>query len=226
MPMKDKKTVIIVAGGTGKRMGEKIPKQFLILNGKPILIYSLEIFKQFDPEIRIILVLPELHIDRWKEICTAYKCEIKHEIVIGGDARFFSVKNALQQIEDKGLVAIHDGVRPLVALQTIKNTFETAQSFGTGVPFIEINESVRELTENGNKIIDRKKLRLIQTPQVFHSKEIKKAYEQSYQSSFTDDASVYEMNGEPIYLTEGNWENIKITRPVDLIFAESILNAI
>jgi 2-C-methyl-D-erythritol 4-phosphate cytidylyltransferase len=224
--MKEKKTVIIVAGGTGKRMGEKTPKQFLILRGKPILLYSLEIFKQFDPEIRIILVLPEIYIDNWKELCKEYKCDIKHEIVIGGDARFFSVKNALQQIEAKGLVAIHDGVRPLVALQTIKNTFETAQSFGTGVPFVEINESVRELTENGNKIIDRKKLRLIQTPQVFHSKEIKKAYELSYQSSFTDDASVYEMNGEPIYLAEGNWENIKITRPVDLIFAESILNAI
>ncbi len=224
--MKEKRTVIIVAGGTGKRMGDKTPKQFLILKGKPILIYSLEIFKQFDSEIQIILVLPESQIDCWKGLCEEYGCEIKHELVAGGDARFFSVKNALQQIESNGLVAIHDGVRPLVSLQTIKNAFETAQSFGTGIPVVEINESVRELTDKGNQIVDRKKLRLIQTPQVFHAKEIKKAYDQSYQSSFTDDASVYELNGEPIYLTEGNWENIKITRPVDLIFAESILNAI
>lgn len=222
--MKEKKTVIIVAGGTGKRMGDQTPKQFLILNGKPILFYSLEIFKQFDPEIQLILVLPEEQIELWENLCTQYNCDIKHDLVIGGDARFFSVKNALQQITGEGFVAIHDGVRPLVSLQTIKNAFETAQSLGTGIPVVSANESVRELTKTGNQIVDRKKLRLIQTPQVFQASEIKEAYDQSYQSSFTDDASVYEAKGDPIYLTEGNWENIKITRPVDLVFAESILN--
>ena len=224
--MKEARTVIIVAGGTGQRMNDKTPKQFLILKGKPILFYSLEIFKKFDSEIRIILVLPESQINRWRNLCSEYDFRIKHEIVIGGDARFFSVKNGLQQTDDKGLVAIHDGVRPLVNLKTIHDAFETAKVFGTAIPVIEVNESVRELTEKGNQLVDRKKLRLVQTPQVFHAAEIKKAYEQSYQSNFTDDASVYEMYGEPIYLTEGNWENIKITRPVDLNIAESFLNTL
>lgn len=222
--MKETRSVIIVAGGIGQRMGDKTPKQFLILKGKPLLIHSFEIFKQFDPDIRIILVLPDSQMNYWNNLCVEYNCDIKHELVVGGDERFFSVKNGLQLIENNELVAIHDGARPLVGLQTIKNAFETAQSFGTGIPVVEINESVRELTDKGNQIVDRKKLRLIQTPQVFQAVQIKKAYEQSYQSNFTDDASVYENTGEPIYLSEGNWENIKITRPVDLIFAESILN--
>lgn len=222
--MKETRTVVIVAGGSGQRMGDKTPKQFLMLNGKPMLFYSLEIFKKFDPEIRIIVVLPESQFDTWKELCDEFDFNIKHELAIGGDARFFSVKNGLQQAKGNGMVAIHDGVRPLVSLETIKNAFETATSFGTGIPVVNVNESVRELTDKGNQIVDRKKLRLVQTPQVFQATEIKKAYEQSYQSNFTDDASVYEMKGEPIYLSEGNWENIKITRPVDLIFAEAILN--
>jgi 2-C-methyl-D-erythritol 4-phosphate cytidylyltransferase len=223
--MREAKTVIIVAGGSGQRMGEEIPKQFLILNKKPVLAHSLEIFKKFDPEIRIILVLPENHIDYWKDLCTQYQCNIKHEIVAGGEARFISVKNGLEIVKDEGLVAIHDGVRPLVNLKTIQNAFETAQSFGAAIPVIAINDSVRELTEKGNQMVDRKKLRLIQTPQVFHASDIKKAYQQIFQNDFTDDASVYETSGEPIYLTEGNWENIKITRPLDLIIAESILKS-
>jgi len=223
--MREARTVIIVAGGSGLRMKDQIPKQFLLLKGKPILMYSLEIFNKFDPEINIIVVLPESQIKRWLKLCSEFKLQINHEVVIGGDTRFYSVKNGLQEIKDDGLVAIHDGVRPLVSLQTIQNAFETAKSFGNAVPVIEVNESVRELTERGNQIVDRQKLRLIQTPQVFQVSEIKKAYDLSYQSSFTDDASVYEMIEELIYLTEGNWENIKITRPVDLIIAESILNA-
>ena len=224
--MREAKTVIIVAGGSGQRMGEQTPKQFLILKNKPVLMHSLEVFKKFDPEIRIILVLPQDHIAYWKELCDQYEFKIKHEMVAGGDTRFASVKNGLEIIEDEGLVAIHDGVRPLVKNKTIQNAFETAHSFGAAVPVIGINESVRELTEKGNLVVDRKKLRLIQTPQVFHVTEIKKAYQQQYQNDFTDDASVYETNGEAIYLTEGNWENIKITRPLDLIIAESILKSI
>ncbi len=223
--MREAKTVIIVAGGSGQRMGEQTPKQFLILNNKPVLMHSLEIFKKFDSQIRIILVLPSDHINYWKDLCNQYDFKIKHNIVAGGETRFASVKNGLEIIDDEGLVAIHDGVRPLVKIKTIQNAFDTAHSFGTAVPVITINESVRELTEKGNQVVDRKKLRLIQTPQVFHVVDIKKAYQQLFQTDFTDDASVYETSGEPIYLTEGHWENIKITRPLDLIIAESILKS-
>ncbi len=195
----------------------------MLLNNRPLLFYTLSIFYKFDSKIRIILVLPKNFINEWKNLCSTYNYPIKHKIVEGGNTRYFSVKNGLENIDDDGLVAIHDGVRPLVSLSTIQNAFDTAKSFGSAVPVVEVNESVRELTEAGNQVVDRKKLRLIQTPQVFQAAEIKKAYQKSYQHHFTDDASVYEMSGETIYLSEGNWENIKITRQADLVFAESIL---
>ncbi|MCP4552812.1 MAG: 2-C-methyl-D-erythritol 4-phosphate cytidylyltransferase [Bacteroidetes bacterium] len=222
--MAQSKTVIILAGGIGQRMGQRVPKQFLLLDGMPILYYSLKIFKEFDANIRIILVLPEAYINDWKNLCVKHQINIEHKLVKGGTNRFFSVKNGVENTPNKGLIAIHDGVRPLVDLKTIRNVFETADSFGSAVPVIEINESVRELTEKGNRIINRKTLRLIQTPQVFHSTQLKKAYQQSYQEKFTDDANVVEASGEKIYLSEGNYENIKITRSIDLKFAEAILN--
>lgn len=222
--MAQSKTVIILAGGTGQRMEQTVPKQFLLINGMPVLYYSLKIFKEFDANIRIILVLPEAYINDWKNLCEKHHITIEHKLVNGGETRFFSVKNGLENTKGERLIAIHDGVRPLVNLKTIQNVFETAQSFGSAVPVIEINESVRELTERGNRIIDRKTLRLIQTPQVFLSTHLKKAYEQSYLEKFTDDASVIEASGEKIYLSEGNLENIKITRSIDLKFAEAILS--
>lgn len=222
--MAQSKTVIILAGGIGQRMEQQVPKQFLLINGMPILYYSLKIFKDFDANIQIILILPEVYINDWKNLCEKHQITIEHKLVNGGATRFFSVKNGLENTKSKGLIAIHDGVRPLVDLKTIRNVFETADSFGSAVPVIEVNESVRELTEKGNRIIDRKILRLIQTPQVFHSAQLKKAYQQSYLEKFTDDASVVEASGEKIYLSEGNWENIKITRSIDLKFAEAILS--
>jgi 2-C-methyl-D-erythritol 4-phosphate cytidylyltransferase len=217
--------VIIVAGGTGKRMDADIPKQFLLLSGRPILMHTCETFYSFDPDLSIIIVLPAEHIATWETLCKIHSFTIPHRIVEGGSERFYSVRNALQTIpHDASLVAIHDGVRPLVSHETIQTAFEAAFKHGNAIPVIPVIESVREQTSTGNHIIDRSKLQLIQTPQVFKSALICKAYEQDYSSSYTDDASVLEKMGEQIILTKGNPENIKITRTIDLIIAEALIN--
>jgi 2-C-methyl-D-erythritol 4-phosphate cytidylyltransferase len=217
--------VIIVAGGTGKRMDADLPKQFMLLKGKPILMHTCETFYNFDPALSLIIVLPSEHIATWEALCKTHSFTIPHRTVEGGPERFYSVRNALQTIHpDESLVAIHDGVRPLVSHQTIQTAFDAAQQYGNAIPVIPVIESVREQTTNGNHIIDRSRLQLIQTPQVFKSSLICKAYEQDYSSSYTDDASVLEKMGENIVLTKGNPENIKITRPIDLIIAEALIN--
>jgi 2-C-methyl-D-erythritol 4-phosphate cytidylyltransferase len=217
--------VIIVAGGSGKRMDAEIPKQFLLLNGRPVLMHTCKTFYSFSPELSLILVLPAAHIATWVALCKTYSFTIPHQIVEGGPERFYSVRNALHLLpHDESLVAIHDGVRPLVSHETILTAFDTARQYGNAIPVSPIIESVREKTLTGNQIIDRSNLQLIQTPQVFISALICKAYEQDYSSSFTDDASVLEKMGEKIILTQGNPENIKITRPIDLIIAEALMN--
>ena len=217
--------VIIVAGGSGKRMDASIPKQFLLLNDKPVLMHTCETFYRLSHSLSLIVVLPEEHIATWEALCETYSFKIPHQIVAGGAERFFSVKNALETIpHNEGLVAIHDGVRPLVSHKTILTAFDAAMLYGNAIPVIPVIESVRELSETGNHIIDRSKLQLIQTPQVFKSTLICKAYEQDYSEAFTDDASVLEKMGEKIVLTKGNPENIKITRPIDLIIAEALMN--
>ena len=217
--------VIIVAGGSGKRMDVEIPKQFLLLNGKPVLMHTCETFYKFNPALSIIIVLPTEHIITWKSLCKTHSFTIPHQIVEGGPERFYSVRNALRTIHhDESLVAIHDGVRPLVSHKTIQTAFEAAFKNGNAIPVIPVIESVREQSSTGNHIIDRSKLHLIQTPQVFKSSLICKAYEQEYSSTYTDDASVLEKMGEKIVLTKGNPENIKITRPIDLIIAAALMN--
>jgi 2-C-methyl-D-erythritol 4-phosphate cytidylyltransferase len=217
--------VIILAGGSGKRMDADIPKQFLLLCGKPILMHTCETFYNFDPALFLIIVLPSEHIATWKALCKTHSFTIPHRLVEGGPERFYSVKNALRTIHsEESFIAIHDGVRPLVSHETIQTAFDTAQQYGNAIPVIPVIESVREQTTNGNHIIDRSKLQLIQTPQVFKSSLICKAYEQDYSSFYTDDASVLEKMGEKIVLTKGNPENIKITRPIDLIIAEALIN--
>ena len=217
---------LIVAGGSGKRMGTVIPKQFLELSGKPILMRTIERFLSFDASIKIIIVLPEGQMGYWEEL------RIKHSFLIpctalkGGSARFYSVKNGLEEIEDNSLVAIHDGVRPLVSIDTIKRCFDAAQKFGNAVPVISPADSIRMITEQGNMPVNRQYLRIIQTPQVFDSKLIKKAYLQQYSPEFTDDASLLEKTGEAIHLVEGNRENLKITNPGDLAVAEALFNII
>ncbi len=217
---------LIVAGGSGSRMGAKIPKQFLELSGKPVLMRTIERFWSFDASIKIITVLPEDQMEYWEELQKKYSFSISCTNVKGGPERFFSVKNGLEKIENNSLVAIHDGVRPLVSTATIKRCFDTARKFGNAVPVISPADSVRMITEQGNMPVNRQYLRIIQTPQVFDSKLIKKAYLQAYSPEFTDDASLLEKTGEVIHLVEGNRENLKITNPGDLAVAEALFNII
>lgn len=217
--------VIIVAGGSGRRMDTDIPKQFLLLNGRPVLMHTCETFYRFSNALSLIVVLPAEHIATWEALCETHSFNILHQIVIGGPQRFYSVRNALKTLSNlEGLVAIHDGVRPLVSHETIQAAFDAAGLYGNAIPVVPVIESVRELSGTGNHIIDRSKLQLIQTPQVFKSALICKAYEQGYSEAFTDDASVLEKMGEKIVLTKGNPENIKITRPIDLIMAEALIH--
>jgi 2-C-methyl-D-erythritol 4-phosphate cytidylyltransferase len=217
---------LIVAGGTGSRMGTSIPKQFLELAGKPVLMRTIERFRSFDVSIKIITVLPEDQLEYWDELQKKYSFSIPNTLVKGGPARFFSVKNGLDKVEDNSLVAIHDGVRPLVSSDTIKRCFDAAQEFGNAVPVISPTGSVRMITEQGNIPVNRQYLRIIQTPQVFDSKLIKKAYLQDYSPDFTDDAMLLEKTGETIHLVEGNRENLKITNPGDMAVAEALFNII
>ena len=218
-----KKSVIIVAGGSGNRMQSEVPKQFLLLRNKPVLCHTIQKFNSFDANISIVLVLPENQFLFWKELCKKYNFTIDHQLVKGGNTRFESVKNGLALIPDGQLVAIHDGVRPLVSENVIKNCFQKAEESGAAIPVIAINESLRSLTDDGSKVIKREDIKLVQTPQVFNSSILKKAYNQKFQESFTDDASVLESFGERVYLVEGNRENIKITQALDLKIAEVLI---
>jgi len=220
------KYAIIVAGGKGERMGATTPKQFLELSGKPILMHTLEKFKQTIPSIKIILALPENQIDYWEELCSKYAfANIPHQIVKGGETRFHSVQNALTLVKEKSVVAIHDGVRPLVSFKTIEVCLSEAESKGNAIPVVDVVESLRHISkqDNLNKAVARSCYKLVQTPQCFTSEIILKAYEQEFDKSFTDDASVVEKLGEIIHLVEGNRENIKITTAEDLVIAKAFL---
>jgi len=217
---------LIVAGGKGSRMGADIPKQFLELTGKPVLMRTIERFMAFDRSIRIIIVLPEDQTGYWEELKKKYSFSVPHTVATGGPTRFDSVKNGLEKIGEKCLVAIHDGVRPLVSIDTIKRCFVEAEKFGNAVPAISPADSVRIITEQGNMPVNRQYLRIIQTPQVFDSELIKKAYLQEYNADFTDDATILEKTGESIHLVEGNRENLKITNPGDIEIAETLFHII
>lgn len=218
------KSVIIVAGGIGNRMQSEVPKQFLLLKNKPILCHTIEKFNSFDTSISIVLVLPENQFEYWKDLCKKYSFTIDHQLVKGGETRFESVKNGLDLISDDQLVAIHDGVRPLISENVIKNCFLKAEDSGASIPVVSINESLRSLTNDGSRIINRDEIKLVQTPQVFKSSIIKKAYNQAFQESFTDDASVLESDGGSVTLVDGNRENIKITQALDLKIAEALID--
>jgi 2-C-methyl-D-erythritol 4-phosphate cytidylyltransferase len=218
---------IIVAGGKGERMGQQVPKQFLELAGKPILMHTIEKFYNTSPELNIILALPENQFDYWEELCYKYGfTKIPHQIVAGGKTRFDSVKNALKLVTESGIVAIHDGVRPLVSAQTITNCIVAAQINGNAIPVVDVVDSLRFVSkqENTNKAVTRSCYKSVQTPQCFKTEIIIKAYEQDFDESFTDDASVVEKLGYQINLVEGNIENIKITSPIDIALAEPLLS--
>lgn len=219
------KSVIIVAGGTGSRMNSEIPKQFLTLAGKPVLMHTIARFNEYQPDIRILVVLPEWHIQRWKELCNEYHFTIRHEIGSGGETRFHSVQRNLSNVTENSLVAIHDGVRPLVSLQTIDRCFNTAATYGNAIPCIEIPETMRKIENSGSRQVDRSLYRLIQTPQVFTGNILMEGYRQPYNKEFTDDAGVIEKLGKSIRLVEGNPENIKITFAKDLIIAEAFFRS-
>ena len=204
-------------------MNSGIPKQFLLLSGFPVLMRSIRVFYLFNPGILIILALPESYIAYWQDLCSKYNFKIQHTVVMGGDSRYQSVKNALEAVPDNYIVAIHDGVRPLVSQKTITNVSEEAEKNGNAIPVIPVTESIRKVEKAGNKPVSREQLRIVQTPQVFNAKAIKDAYAKSEPGDFTDDATVFESAGGKLFLVEGNPENIKITQPSDLMLAEAII---
>lgn len=222
-----KKYVIIVAGGKGLRMGGEIPKQFLPIGGKPVLMRTVEAFYQTDAETGIVLVLPKEQQDYWKELCRQYDFRISYTLADGGRTRFHSVQNGLQAVPEEGtdvLIAVHDGVRPFVSSQVIQACFDEAARQGSVVPVLDMVDSVRQLSADGSSMaVDRSRLKLVQTPQTFRADVLKRAYSQDFTELFTDDASVVEASGVSVALVPGNRENIKITTPFDLKIAEALL---
>lgn len=217
-----KQFVLIVAGGKGERAQTSTPKQFIDLNGKPLLMQTMEAFLNNSTIPEFIIVLPRELIIEWKNLCQLHHFQIEHRLAEGGPQRFHSVKSGLKLVPDNTLVAIHDAVRPFVSKETIKRCFEMAARKGNAVPVVNFTESVREVSGLHSKVIDRSKLRIVQTPQVFNSTQIKKAYKQNFSEEFTDDATVLEKAGLQINLVEGNIENKKITFLSDLTIAEQL----
>lgn len=218
-----KRGVILVAGGQGLRMGHELPKQFIPVHGKPILMHTLELFHRWDKTAALVLVLPEAHQEYWQMLVSELNCTIPHRIASGGETRFHSVKNGLALLTDCELIGIHDGVRPLVSLEVIHNCFHQASTFGAVIPIISITESIRKRDKNGSHSVNRDDYFVVQTPQVFHNDWLITAYKQEYIPAFTDDASVVEASGKTIHLVPGNKENIKITTPLDLAIAKELL---
>jgi len=218
-----KKYLIIAAAGIGTRMEEEIPKQFLLLGDKPMLMQTISAFYLIDKEFEIFVVLPEEYLEFWNELIEQYKFGIEHTVVKGGETRFQSVKNALAKIEGDCIIAVHDGVRPFISRASLKRAYKAAIEYGCAVPVTDLNDSVRKVDEDASYAIDRSKYRVVQTPQIFNGDVLKTSYEQEYVPEFTDDASVVEAAGYRIKLVNGDRENIKITTYFDLILAESIM---
>lgn len=217
---------IIVAGGKGLRMGGELPKQFIPIEGRPVLMRTLDTFHACDESIQIILVLPRDHQDYWRELCVQYQFAVPHRIADGGATRFHSVQNGLSLVDaPEALVAVHDGVRPFVSHEVISRCYAEAEAHGAVVPVIPVVETVRQLTDEGSVTVDRNAYRLVQTPQTFRATLLRRAYEQPYTDAFTDDASVVEALGEAVTLVDGNRENIKLTTPFDLIVAKALVDS-
>jgi len=216
---------VIVAGGSGARMKSATPKQFLLLNMMPVLMHPVIAFHEADSSIRILIALPESFFDDWLALTKRYGLTIPHELIPGGNTRFHSVSNCLQHLDPNGLVAIHDGARPLVSAGLIRRLYAFAEERGNAVPVVPFSESVRELSGLSSQPVDRSRIRIVQTPQVFLTSEIRKAYAQPYRPEFTDDATVLEASGIPVHLADGDQMNFKITFPYDLMRAEAVMNA-
>ena len=223
-----KTLAIIVAGGSGKRFGAELPKQFLELNGRPILMHTIDAFGRYgDCSFDVIVTLPADQMDLWRQLCDKFGFDVPHRVVPGGETRWHSVKNALDSIldiNDVDIIAVHDGVRPLITAELIGRTIETARCDGAAIPVVTLNDSVRQVKGEISHALDRSTLRAVQTPQAFDARLLHDAYSLPYQPTFTDDASVVECAGHLVTLVEGDPHNLKITRPMDLALAEYLLN--
>ncbi len=217
------KYVLIVAGGKGLRMKSELPKQFIEINNRPVLMRTFDVFSSIGNINHFILVLAAEHINYWQELCEKHHFKTEHTVIEGGPKRYHSVKRGLSLIPTNSLVAIHDAVRPFVSKSIIDNGFDVAARKGNAIPSVAIKESIRKISGSLNKSVNREKYKIVQTPQFFQSGLIKRAYEQTFNEKFTDDANILESSGKQIYLIEGDTKNIKITHPEDLVYAESLL---
>ncbi|MDN5215938.1 2-C-methyl-D-erythritol 4-phosphate cytidylyltransferase [Fulvivirgaceae bacterium BMA12] len=222
--IKSDEYALIVAGGTGRRMKSDLPKQFLEISGSPILMHTIKAFYQYSNQIKIVLVLPEGDFDTWHELCQRHDFQITHQLQSGGNTRFQSVKRGLEKLPEKGLVAIHDGVRPLVEEATIATSFNLARKDQSAIAAVRLKESIRRVDNETSNALDRSEFRLIQTPQTFDLALIKQAYLIAEDQTLTDDASVVERAGYKISLFEGSYRNIKITTPEDLVIASCLMD--
>lgn len=227
--MAERVGIVVVAGGSGSRMGAAMPKQFLKIAGRPILVRTIERMREALPEAEIVVVLPEAHVELWKECYAKADCRVEHRVALGGATRFDSVASGIAALSDDcQLIAVHDGVRPLLSSEMIRRGVECAQESGTAVPVIAVVDSIREVDSEGSHVVDRSRLRAVQTPQVFRADLLKKAYavigaRLEDRAKATDDASVVEMAGYKVALYEGESQNLKLTTPTDLRVAEVIL---
>lgn len=218
-----KKIAVIVAGGSGSRMKTAVPKQFLLLNNKPVLHYTLQAFLNAYNDMKIILVLPAEYIAEGKKVADVFQSGERIQLTDGGETRFHSVQNGLNQIKEESIVFVHDGVRCLLSTSLIHRCYEAALEFGSAIPVIDSKDSVRVLTDEGSKAMEREQIKLVQTPQTFHSKILLPAYQIDHKPKFTDEASVVEAFGLKVNLIQGEEANIKITNPIDMLIAEKIL---
>jgi 2-C-methyl-D-erythritol 4-phosphate cytidylyltransferase len=217
------RSTIIVAGGSGKRMGAAVPKQFLLLKGKPLLMWTIEVFHRFDAAMQLIVVLPQDHHATWQDLCAEHQFTIPHTLVCGGAERFHSTLEGLKALAHEGLVAVHDGVRPLVSTELIARCFAAADEHGAAIPVMPISSSVREVMQQGSKATDRSRLRAVQTPQCFRVELLYRAFELPYDPAFTDEATLVERLGVEVQLVEGEEHNIKVTTPFDMKVAEVVM---
>lgn len=217
--------IIIVAGGKGLRMGGDLPKQFMPLHGKPVLMHTIERFRAYSDELKIILVLPHEQQDNWRQICQKHNFTVEHTVVDGGQTRFHSSQNGVAAVPDDatGVIGIHDGVRPFVSEETIARCFEAARQFGAALPVLPVTDTLRRVTDDGGYNVQRNDYRTVQTPQTFDAQLLKQAFKQPYSDNFTDDASVVEALGHKVTMVDGNRENIKLTTPFDLVVAEALI---
>ncbi len=221
-----RKYAIIVAGGSGTRMGGNLPKQFLLLNNKPVLYYTIRTFLQAYGDLSVILVVPEAYLDMGREIVNAWFNEDPIRITQGGDTRFQSVKNGLRLVEEESIIFVHDGVRCLLSPSLIHACYSKAMETGSAVPVVASKDSVRLVNRESSEVADRSKVMLVQTPQTFQSKILIPAFDVDYNEKFTDEAIVVEASGHKVSLVPGEETNIKITTPMDLVIAEHLLESV